>query len=265
MLNRDGAKWSRDETILALDLYMRTPCGSIHFYERPVKELAEKMGRSPSSLAMKMVNLGRLDPSLSSRGVGGLAHGAKEEVAVWNEFSSRIDLLCEERTRILNELSSADGGFHEIQHEVDDTILKIPPGMEKERLQKVRVNQSYFRSLVLTSYGTKCCITGMNDKRLLIASHIKPWSDANIENERVSPANGLCLNALHDKAFDRGLITIDTDYHVVISKSLRETVTKQVFDEYFAKYDNWQIETPFHFKPAREFIEYHNEHIFLSA
>lgn len=260
-MNRDGEKWTRDETILALDLYMRMNWGSIHYYEEPVKALAKKLGRSPSSLAMKMVNLGRLDPSLAERGVGGLAHGAKGEIAVWNEFADRIDRLEEERTRILTQLEGEIAIAETITD--DDVTLKIPPGIEKERLQKVRCNQSYFRSLVLSSYDTKCCITGINDRRLLIASHIKPWSDSSVENERVSPANGLCLAALHDKAFDRGLITLDNDLRVVVSRSLRDAVTHDVFYDQFGRYEGRQITLPRHFIPSREFVEYHNQHVFL--
>ena len=55
--------------------------------------------------------------------------------------------------------------------------------------------------------------------RLLVASHIKPWSD--FPNDRLNPCNGLCLSSLHDAAFDFGLITLDEDLKVVLSKQLR--------------------------------------------
>ena len=259
---RNGAKWTREETILALDLYMRMPFRTIHYWEKPVMELAQKMGRTPSSLAMKMLNLARLDPTLAQRKVGGLAHGAKEEVAIWEEFAPRIDMLLSERDRILSAMTGGSTVINE-PTSTDDATLKIPPGIEKERLQRVRCNQSYFRSLVMSSYDNTCCITGLNDSRLLIASHIKPWSDAEVENERISPSNGLCLNSLHDKAFDRGLITIDSNMKVVLSKSLRDTVSQNVFDEYFGRYEGMAIALPHHFVPDRKFIEYHNSHIFI--
>ena len=68
---RNGTRWTRDETILALDLYMRMPFRTIHYWEKPVMDLAQKMGRTPSSLAMKMLNLARLDPTLAKRKLGG--------------------------------------------------------------------------------------------------------------------------------------------------------------------------------------------------
>ena len=142
---RNGTRWTRDETILALDLYMRMPFRTIHYCEKPVMDLAQKMGRTPSSLAMKMLNLARLDPTLAKRNVGGLGHGAKEEVAIWEEFASRIDALLNERDRILSSMSGERVKAAE-PPVIDDAALKIPPGLEKERLQKVRCNQSHFRS-----------------------------------------------------------------------------------------------------------------------
>ena len=88
--------------------------------------------------------------------------------------------------------------FRSPSHDID--------GKEKERIIKTRVNQSLFRKVVLATYNNKCCITGLAQPELLIASHIIPWSVN--EKERLNPSNGICLNALHDKAFDSGLIAI---------------------------------------------------------
>lgn len=65
-------------------------------------------------------------------------------------------------------------------------------------------------------------MTGISISELLIASHIKPWKVSNNEDEKTNPRNGLCLNALHDKAFDRGLITIDKNYKIIVSSKLKE-------------------------------------------
>jgi putative restriction endonuclease len=42
---------------------------------------------------------------------------------------------------------------------------------------KVRRGQQFFRQAILSAYGVRCCISGINVPRLLVASHIKPWSD----------------------------------------------------------------------------------------
>lgn len=51
----------------------------------------------------------------------------------------------------------------------------------------------------------------------MVASHIKPWKASDSKTERLAPDNGLLLNALHDKAFDQGLITITKDLKIVVS------------------------------------------------
>ena len=81
-----------------------------------------------------------------------------------------------------------------------------------------RVNQGFFRRMVLSSYDGACCITGLAIPSLLVGSHIVPWAvDA---SNRTNPRNGLCLNVLHDRAFDRGLITVDADFRVVVSRGV---------------------------------------------
>src|SRR5690606_15788351 len=97
----------------------------------------------------------------------------------------------------------------------------VPDGpSETERLTRVRRVQRFFRTAVLASYEKRCAITGLAIPRLLTASHILPWSTA--PARRADPSNGICLNALHDRAFDRGLLTFDEDMRVVLSPILRD-------------------------------------------
>lgn len=94
------------------------------------------------------------------------------------------------------------------------------------------------------------------------ASHIKPWSVSNIKTERTNPSNGLCLNAMHDKAFDRGLITIDKNYRIVNSRYIKDAVMDEKTREWFAFYNGKEIILPDKFLPGKEFIQYHNDVIF---
>jgi putative restriction endonuclease len=112
--------------------------------------------------------------------------------------------------------------------------------------------------MVLNNYCTKCCITGIEIPGFLIASHIVPWSIN--EKERLNPRNGICLNALHDKAFDQGLITITPNFEVKLSSKLLESNISLL--EYFIKYDKQKISIPTKFIPSEEFLEYHNNNIF---
>ena len=258
LVSRDGRKWTRDETILALGLYFQLPWGRMHYRSREIVELAQKMGRTSSSLAMKLTNIGRCDPTLVDRGVGGLAHGGKLEKMLWHEFAEHRDLLAMEFDRCLKAIGS------DPVLETDDSIIKTPQGLDGVRLSRYRINQSFFRGAVLAAYGNACCITGICDRRLLIASHIRPWSKCEDGNDRTDVRNGLCLNALYDRAFDKGLITIDTDYRMVLSSSLKGALNLSTYDEYFKRFEGCRISVPDRSKPLRKFLQYHNENIFLA-
>lgn len=136
----------------------------------------------------------------------------------------------------------------------------IREGVERETIVKQRVNQSFFRSTVLSSYYFKCCITGLSIPDFLIASHIVPWSK-NIEH-RLNPRNGLCLNSIHDKAFDRGFITITPDFTVKISKEFEAFANEKAVKDFFLNFENHKINLPDKFLPSKEFLDYHQQNIF---
>lgn len=89
---------------------------------------------------------------------------------------------------------------------------------EKEMLIKARKGQGIFRERIIQKYQ-KCILSGIEDNRLLIASHIKPWRSSN-NIERLSSENGLLLSPLYDKLFDIGLITFNKNMNVIISNKL---------------------------------------------
>jgi putative restriction endonuclease len=85
-------------------------------------------------------------------------------------------------------------------------------GLDAEVVRRVRVNQHFFRSIVLAGYQSRCAICALPFTSLLVASHIVPWS---IDKKlRMNPQNGLCLCAIHDRAFDCGLLIITCDYKI---------------------------------------------------
>ena len=101
----------------------------------------------------------------------------------------------------------------------------------------------------------------MNIQELLIAGHIIPWSVE--KKERLNPQNGMCLCSLHDKAFDTGLIGIDSDYKMVISEKLSQMKKERYFKMYFGNFENKQINLPEKFFPKIEFLQYHIDKIFM--
>lgn len=176
---------------------------------------------------------------------------------IWNEFNENWEQLAFESEEVIAKFKNEP-----IEKTTEIDLDNLPVGLERERLVKTRVNQSFFRSTILTSYNQKCCITGLSVPELLIASHIKPWSKD--EQNRTNPQNGLCLNALHDKAFDKGYLTITTDYKVKISTYFGDFDGTDVNNYLFTHYNNLKISLPEKFLPKREFLEYHQKNIFKS-
>lgn len=253
--------WTREETILAMDLYTRVPFSKIGKNNQEIIRLAQIIDRTPDAVAYKMSNLAHYDPELQARNVSGLSHTSKLDKVIYDEFANNIEELSFISQKILADM----------QHTSIETLLPnldlehIPLGKDREQQTKIRIGQYFFRMSVLMSYGNACCITGLKNKEMLVASHIKPWSVSNARTERTNPSNGLCLNAMHDKAFDRGLITIDKNYRVVNSKLIKETAMDEKTKEWFSFYNGKEIILPDKFLPGKDFIEYHNDVIFKGA
>jgi putative restriction endonuclease len=249
--------WTRDELILAFYWYCtKIPFTKIKYTKPEVIELAELVGRTPSAAAFKLVNFARLDPSLQRRGISGMSGGSKAEEIIWNEFHNNWDELSITAEGII----AARKGLS-VEKVSKIVTYDLPSeGKEREAIVKIRINQNFFRKSVLLSYSNKCCITGINIRDLLIASHILPWS-INL-NQACNPQNGLCLNALHDKAFDRGLITLSEDLKVIVSEDLLKRKTDDFIKTYFISFHGKGIIKPSRFMPKREFLEYHRLEIF---
>src|SRR5258708_5691967 len=248
--------WTRDELIVAFNLYCKIPFGRIHIRNPLIIEMARAVGRTPSAVSWKLANFARLDPSLQKRNIAGAGHGARAEVEIWNEFSNDWEKLAFESERLLSQLTGRTSRF------VDETKV-LPEGKSRETLVRARVNQGFFRAAVLASYGLRCCITGLSIPQLLVASHIVPWS-VDIKN-RTNPRNGLCLNALHDRAFDFGMLTVTPDLKVKLSPQIRKKRPDECTHGFLLPYENVPISLPRHFPPNVDFLRYHNERIFLSS
>ena len=249
--------WTKDELIIALSLYFKIPFSKLVEKNPKIIVMSRILGRTPSALSMKLCNFARLDPELQKRGIKGLPAGSKSDIVVWNEFYQNFDKLSIESTKLLSKKRGLS-----IEQELEQNEIDFPLGKDKQQLIKVRINQYFFRQMILSSYDNQCCITGINIPTLLNASHIVPWSKD--EKNRLNPHNGLCLNVIHDKAFDNGLITITPDFTIKISKVLKKAAKNNTIQNLFINYDDKPIIQPFINTPNKEFLEYHNKFVFQS-
>ena len=246
--------WTREELIVAFNLYCKIPFGRIHIRNPLIIQLAQSLGRTPSAVSWKLANFARLDPTLKRRNVKGAAHGARAEVEIWMEFDDDWEGLAFESERLLGDMG--------IRPEIDEKAEEFPEGRTREALVRTRVNQGFFRSAVLAAYGVRCCITGLSLGQLLNASHIVPWT-VDVKN-RTNPRNGLCLNAIHDRAFDCGLLTITTDLRVELSPKARGVGADKASEDFLWRFNGVAISAPRRFAPDADFLRYHHDHVFLT-
>lgn len=245
--------WTKEEHILAFNLYCKIPFTKINATYPPVKELARILGRSNGSVAMKLANFARLDPALKARNISGLTQGAKGEQIVWNEFHNNWAELTYESERVLAKYKDIS-----IESEMEDIPSNIE-GKDRVAFVKQRINQNFFRKMILASYNYRCCITGSKTLEFLTACHIKPW---NIDTKnRINPQNGLCMNILYHSAFDQGFFTITEDYKILVSQKLYEK-NDPVLEKMFFDYNDKSIFLPQKFIPNKEFLKYHYDTIF---
>ena len=128
---------------------------------------------------------------------------------------------------------------------------------------KARIGQRFFRQSVLASYNSRCCITGNPVPELLVASHILPWN--NHPEHRLNPRNGLCLAQTQDTAFDRGLITFDSDFRLEIGSRLKEYLPSEALERSFLAYEGKPMQMPDKFLPEAEFMRTHREEVFKDS
>ncbi|MBX7104479.1 MAG: HNH endonuclease [Gemmataceae bacterium] len=235
---------------MALRLYMRTPFGRLHGTNPEIVALAAKIGRSPGALAMKASNFAALDPQLPQQGLGNVSRGDRD---IWQEFADDASRLAEQAEEAAERFGIGDAA----------TGLAGPAGpSDRESTVRVRRLQSFFRGAVLASYEGRCAITGLAVPELLVASHIIPWSES--EKRRADPTNGLALNALLDRAFDRGLIGVDDAGRVLVSASLRERSRSAELTCSLLEIEGRPLELPRRFAPDPAALRYHRERVFVA-
>lgn len=243
-------KWTREETIIAFNAYCKIPFKNSNKTHPLVIKYAKILGRSPSALNMKIGNIGRLDPDLRNKGISGLAHGSKIEKEVWEEFYGNPEFLAYESERLIAQFSKES-----IETSSDIEYGDLPPGIERGAIIKQRINQSFFRSAVLSSYNSTCCISGISSSNIIEACHIVDWSQDT--SNRTNPKNGLCLNPFFHKAYDKHLIGITPDTKIIISEELLQSATESTFLNYLNEINGKNILLPDKFLPQREFLEIH--------
>ena len=263
-----GKKWGREETLAALALYRSirsTPGEKIEGRNPEIRRVARLLGRSSGALARKLLNLGDCDGESTAPG---FEHSSELDRQIWSEYEADPSGVLGEGQWLLAQLEGEEIDPSSVAREPalllpEGVAEDFPEGREVERLTRVRGNHRVFHDWVLGAHRSTCCMTGIDEPQLLTASHIMSW--AAHPGHRVGPRNGLCLNALHDRAFDRGLITVDADYTIRVSGRIHRAARRSRGAGFIAEYDGRRIQLPERYPPNPEFLDHHSRHIFVGS
>jgi predicted restriction endonuclease len=248
------AHWSPDELLVAFRLYCRTPFGRLHQHNPEIVRLSRALGRTPSALAMKACNFASLDPAQRARKIKALENVSRADRELWERFGDHPEQVAFEAEAAYASLTGQEAPPLE-------TELQPPQGpSETQRSVRARRVQSFFRDAVLVSYNNCCALSDIAVPDLLNASHIVPWKTS--VERRADPCNGIALNALYDRAFDRGLITFDESLRVVLSRRLGNGGAPGLHREALLSLHGRKLRLPSRFAPDPDAIAYHREHVF---
>lgn len=248
--------WTRQQLLVAFAMYCRIPFAKINSRHPDIIRVAVAIGRTPAALSMKMDNIASLDPAVTSQGHKGLRAASANDRAMWEEMTSdweRFAVECEQT--LLATEAMPKPNVEQAVSDYDD----LPIGEDQTIPATTRIGQRFFRAAVMSAYNEQCCITGLAIPALLEASHIVPWQHDRAN--RTNPRNGLLLTVLHHKAFDAGLLTIQDDMTIRVSRE-HIAIDGEFFSTSIAAYDGQPIRLPEKFAPHKGFLAYHREHIF---
>ncbi len=250
-------RWTKEQLKLAFHLYCQLPFGKLDMRTPEVIKLASLIGRTPGAVAMKLSNFASLDPAITGTGRKGLEGASNLDREIWDEFHADWEALAVESELLRRKLDADDQLMDDVEEQL---IPEDFTGETRKVVTEQRIKQSFFRRAVLSSYRGRCCMSGLSETRLLIASHIVPWSRD--KANRLNPSNGLCLSAIHDRAFDKGLITLTDDFKVVVSEELKRK--KEPFvNEVLLPLDGQAIVLPDRFMPSVKFLSRHRADLFV--
>jgi len=251
--------WNRDQLLVGFNLYCRTPFGKLHRHNPDIIALAKGIGRTASSVAMKLCNFASLDPAHQARGVKGLSGAAKADGVIFEEFADDWAGLAAASDEAMERLGMRPAAAE--PESVEELLARGGP-TEVTRTIKARRVQGLFRATVLASYDFTCAISGINIPDLLIASHIVPWAKEEIR--RLDPRNGVALSVLHDRAFDRGYITFDDDLRIVLSGRLRIGKPTDIHRVALLAIEGQKLRMPTRYRPDPAAVAYHRKNVFVA-
>ncbi len=256
VLDANRKDWTHDQLLAAFFLYLQVKPGEIKGESDAVSLFARSVKKPNRAVAAKLRAFTQLDPIISTQSNRASDNVTALDKSVWDEFQNNWTST----TLIASEAYESVVGVYESAAETNlasaaDAAYLYNEGESKEAIVQVRKNQYLFRKAILNSYNSTCCVTGLKNERLLIASHIVPWAED--KKNRLNPENGLCLSALHDRAYDQGLITVLPNHAIRVNQRLLEERNNDFLYDALLQYEGTTIRLPGRFQPDPKFLQHH--------
>ncbi len=172
---------------------------------------------------------------------------------------------------LLNAIGQPALGIRDVARHLDPEVQRkkaeeaITHAIERSTIEETtrkalvaaRVGQGRFRADVLV-VEPRCRITGVEDQRLLVASHIRPWHRCPENEQRLDRFNGLMLTPTFDRMFDRGLLTFEDNGDVHVAPSVTTSVVHRIGLDSHQNVGRFREE-------QQSYLDYHREHIFRQS
>lgn len=237
--------WTDDELIVACYIY-KTDWS----YSEKIRQALLHLGRNESSIKFRFGNFDNF-----KKGSGGFGNGGPHAKRIWDEYSKKPEEMAQLAEKIID--SGKVGFFSNSDSELAMMTgsMDLEEGSYREYITKYRVNQDKLRAATLRYANEKCCITGISDKSILVASHIKPWS-ACAPKEMTDVHNALCLNIFHDKLFDKYRMTVNESMEIIYDPILEKQIPEKLYRSMIGEYT--EIKVNENNRPDPKYLEYHN-------
>jgi len=240
MIINDFSQWMHAHTSLGQS--------SVYKYSRAVVTISNDM-QGLSVIHKNLLNMNMIELDIAIANILSNPDFIKKNRTGNNMYSNSLKqyryfyLDTSDRDEVLEDIINS---FHESQI----------TATEKESIIMARVGQGQYRKRLLNKYENRCIVTGIDNRKVLMASHIKPWS-VSLNHERLDTENGLVLSANLDRLFDSGLITFDKNGRLFISSFVGEENQKRL-----SITDKMCVDL----KPSLkllEYMQYHQDIIFV--
>ena len=244
-------EWSDFEDAACLYLYLKYGRRQLDDTDKEVIKLARAIGRTPAAVSYKLGNFRYVDPSSHGKG---FEHVSTTDRKIWNAYKDDLENLESIYEMVVLGKKSAAEKVLDEERRIDEGDFYIP---DSAGVASRRAGQEKIRINALSLYNYKCAICGMDHPKLLVASHIVPWAaDKDIRGD---PQNVMLLCPLHDRMFDAGLISLNDDFTVIVSKALDgyETAKRAAMS-----ISGMKLSIPADFAPKLEYLQYHRQHVF---